>query len=561
MGQDKKKIKLKLFAQGVSAGFPSPADDYIDKNLDLNEYMIKHPAATYLIKVVGNSMIDAGISTGDILIVDRSIEPADSKIVVAVINGEFTLKRFRKIDNKIFLYPENSSFKPIEIKEEMECQIWGVVTFVIHSFENYMPRAFALIDRNNFYVSCEQVFNPKLRNRAVVVLSNNDGCVISRSQEAKSIGIEMGQPIFKCKEIVDKYKIQVLSSNFCLYGDMSNRVMSVISNLCPDFEIYSIDEAFIVFQYDRNFDIDFYLSGIRKTIYRWTGIPVSIGSGTTKTLAKAANKIAKRKRELNGVFNLITNDTEIDKYLKEINVSDIWGIGYSFSKLLKKHNINNAKELKNIPDSWIREHLKTPGLKTIHELRGIPCIIIEEANKPKKNIITSRTFGKDVESLNELNEAISSFVTNAAEKLRRQRSVASFVYIYIMSNPFKECERYYNSIVAYPSIPTANSLELIKYSLIGLNKIYKNKIKYKKAGIMLSGIIPELDAKSNLFSEPYPDSRDEGLMKVMDKINTIYGRDMIYPLSNGIKNSWGMRQLRKSPRYTTKFEELLTIKI
>ena len=424
-----------------------------------------------------------------------------------------------------------------------------------------MPKAYALIDCNNFYVSCEQVFNPKLRNKAVVVLSNNDGCVISRSQEAKSIGIEMGQPIFKCKDIVDKYNIQVLSSNFCLYGDMSNRVMTAISDLCSDVEIYSIDEAFIIFNYDKNLNINNYLTNIRNIVFKWTGIPVSIGSGITKTLAKTANRIAKKNNKLNGVFNLIINDLEIEKYLEEINVSDIWGIGYSFSKLLSKHNIYNAKQLRNLPDSWIRAHLKTPGLKTIHELRGIPCIEIDEVIKPRKTIITSRTFGKDVESIIELNEAVSSFVTNASEKLRKQKSVASCVHTYIMSNPFKDCERYYNSTIVYPTLPTANTLELINCSLAGLKKIYKDKIKYKKAGIMLSGIIPGIDAKTSLFFDPYSESKDESLMKVMDKINTIYGRDMIYPLSNGIKHSWGMRQLRKSQRYTTKFEELLTIKI
>jgi DNA polymerase V len=423
-----------------------------------------------------------------------------------------------------------------------------------------MIKAFALVDCNNFYVSCEQVFKPKLRDKAVVVLSNNDGCVISRSDKAKEIGIQMGQPIFKCKDMVKKYNIQVLSSNFSLYGDISNRVMSTLSQICSDIEIYSIDEAFILFNYENTFSIESYLKRIRDTVYKWTGIPVSIGSGTTKTLAKAANKIAKRNKELKGILNLIENP-DLENYLEQINVSDIWGIGRSFDKLLNKHKIFNAKQLRDLSDSWVREHLKTPGLKTIHELRGIPCIELDEVIKPKKSIITSRTFGSDVENLKELKEAISSFITNASDKLRQQNSVASCIHIYITSNPFKDVEKYYNSTIIYVNNPTANTLELIKYALIGLEKIYKDKIIYKKAGIMLSGIMPDIDAKSSLFFDTYPDSKEEKLMNVMDKINIKYGRNTIYPLSNGIEHNWKMRQLRKSQRYTTQLDELLTIKL
>lgn len=423
-----------------------------------------------------------------------------------------------------------------------------------------MSKAFALIDCNNFYVSCEQAFNPKLINKPVVVLSNNDGCVISRSQEAKDIGIKLGQPIFKYKDIVSKFNIQVLSSNYTLYGDISNRIMTIFSQICPNIEIYSIDEAFILFNYYKTFSIDDYFKKIRDTIYKWTSIPVSIGSGITKTLAKVANKIAKRNKELKGIFNLVDNP-ELDKYLESIDVSDVWGIGRSFAKLLNTNGIYNAKQLSNVSDTWAKKYLKTPGLKTVLELRGISCIELDNVVKPKKSIITSRTFGNDIESLEEMSEAISTFITNAVDKLRKQNSVASIVHIFIKSNPFKEGEKYYNSTTVYPTTPTANTLELIKCALIGLKKIYKDKVKYKRAGIMLSGLMKNMDAKSSLFSKAYPDSEEQKLMNVIDKINTKYGRNTIYPLSNGIKHKWKMKQLKKSQRYTTKLDELLTISI
>jgi DNA polymerase V len=423
-----------------------------------------------------------------------------------------------------------------------------------------MNKIFGLVDCNNFYVSCEQAFNPKLSNKPVVVLSNNDGCVISRSQEAKDLGITLGQPIFKCMDMVEKYNIQVLSSNFSLYGDISNRIMSTLSQICPDIEIYSIDEAFILLDSNQASNLEDYLKIIRDTIYKWTGIPVSIGAATTKTLAKVANKIAKRNKDLKGIFNLV-DKPNLEEYLETIDVSDIWGIGRSFVKLLNKHGVYNAKQLSTVNDSWAKKYLKTPGLKTVLELRGIPCIELNDVVQPKKSIITSRTFGNDICNIQEMTEAISTFTTNAADKLRKQNSVASCVQVFVMSNPFKDGEKYFNSTIIPTKIPTANTLDLIRYALIGLKKIYKDKIKYKKAGVMLSEIIQNEGAKSSLFDDVYPESKDEKLMNVIDNINLRYGRNTLYPLSNGIEHNWKMKQLRKSQRYTTNLNELLTINI
>lgn len=423
-----------------------------------------------------------------------------------------------------------------------------------------MSKIVALIDCNNFYVSCEQVFDPKLLNKPVVVLSNNDGCVISRSKEAKEAGIEMGAPIFKCNEIVKKYDVRILSANFSLYGDMSNRIMNTITYLCPEIEVYSIDEAFVEFDSKNMENVEEYIKYIKETIKKWTGIPVSIGASTTKTLAKLTNKIAKKNKEFNGVFSLL-GDKNLDEYLEKIEVSDVWGIGRSSTKLLNENNIYNAKQLSKLPYSWAKKYLKTPGLKTVLELKGIPCIKVEEVVKPKKSIITSRSFGKDIKNIEEMKEAISSFITIATEKLRKQKSIASLINVFVISNPFKEGLKYFNSNTVYLPSATADTFELIKHSLRGLEKIYKENVNYKKAGIMLAGIIPETNVNSTLFHKDYIKGKEEEFIKAMDIINIRYGRNTLFPASNGIEHNWKMKQLKKSKCYTTQWDELPIVKI
>jgi DNA polymerase V len=287
-----------------------------------------------------------------------------------------------------------------------------------------MQRVYSLIDCNNFYVSCERVFNPKLEGKPVIVLSNNDGCVIARSNESKALGIGMGVPVFKCKDLIKKHKIQVYSSNYTLYADMSQRVMDTLAQFTSDVEVYSIDEAFLSLSEFMSLNLTEYARDIRSTVKRWTGIPVSIGIGSTKTLAKVANKLSKRNPQYGGVFD-ITSHTQMNELLEQIRVEDIWGIGRQYTKLLNQNGIYTALQLKNASDTWIRKHMSVSGLRTVWELRGISCIPLEEAPPSKKAIISSRSFGRPVESLEELKEAIASYISRASEKLRAQQSVTS----------------------------------------------------------------------------------------------------------------------------------------
>lgn len=420
-------------------------------------------------------------------------------------------------------------------------------------------RVFALVDCDNFYVSCERVFNPKLKNRPVVVLSNNDGCVISRSNEVKEIGIPMGAPIFQYENIIKKYNIEVLSSNFTLYGDMSRRVMEIIKDFCPDIEIYSIDEAFLSFDRYKFHDIDEYIKKIRERVLKWTGIPISIGVGETKTLAKVATKFAKREKKLNGTLNIVDRE-DVDEFLKRIEIGDVWGIGAKFEELLKKNEVFTAFDYKYLPYEWVKKYLKTFGLRILLELNGISCIEIEYYEKPKKSILTSRSFGRDLENLDDLKQAISNFITIAAEKLRKQASLCQILSIFVMSNPFKDSEKYYKISTVYLPKPTANTSELIEYGINELKKIYKRGILYKKAGVVLSGLISESEEFLTFFNSTYKNSKEEALMKTIDIINKKFGRESIFPSSNGIKKTFKMRQLKRSKNYTTNWDDLLIVK-
>ncbi|MCX7846365.1 MAG: Y-family DNA polymerase [Dictyoglomaceae bacterium] len=421
-------------------------------------------------------------------------------------------------------------------------------------------KVFFIIDCDSFYVSCEKIFNPKLWKKPVVVLSNNDGCVISRSEEAKEIGIEMGIPIFKCNELVKKYDVQILSANFTLYGDISRRVMNTLSLFSPEIEIYSIDEAFLLFPYERNKDYTKIAEDIKKTVFKWVGIPVSIGIGNTKVLSKIALKIAKKDKKRK-IFSLL--DKDVDEILKDFPVEDIWGIGKRYENFLKSKGIDTAYKLKNLPDKFIKKYMTIVGLKLVWELRGISCIEFEEMPAPKKSITTSRSFGLDIENLEDLEEAISNFITISTEKLRRQKTLTSCVQVFLMSNPFKNTPQYFNEISVPLERPTANTLELIQYAKMGLRKIYKEGIKYKKAGVILSGFTSEKEIQLNFFINPYPKSKDENLMKALDEINKKYGRNTIIPASNGIyseNQKWRMRQKKRSKRYTTSWIEIPIVK-
>lgn len=299
-----------------------------------------------------------------------------------------------------------------------------------------MQKIFALVDCNNFYVSCERVFNPKLRGKPVIVLSNNDGCAVARSEEAKSIGVPMGAPVFMYQDLFRRHKVEMLSSNYTLYGDMSHRVMSTLSRFTPSMENYSIDEAFLDLSGFDHTNLTEYAKEIQATVKRWTGIPVSIGIAPSKTLAKIANKLAKKNPMCKGVLD-ITNHPRLDDFLQSINLEDVWGVGRQYTKLLMRNRILTALDLKNASDFWVKKHMTIVGLRMVLELRGISCIELDELNEPKQEIIRSRSFGKSVTDLQELKEAVAFHTTRAAEKLREQHSIASYISAFIETNRFK----------------------------------------------------------------------------------------------------------------------------
>lgn len=417
-----------------------------------------------------------------------------------------------------------------------------------------MASPIAIVDCNNFYASCEKVFNPKLEGKPVVVLSNNDGMIVARSAEAKALGIPMGEPLFKIEPLVKKHDIQIFSSNYTLYGDMSRRVMSILDQLCPTVEIYSIDEAFINFDGVKVKDVTAYSRYIRETIRQWIGITVSIGIAPTKTLAKLANRIAKKRPEYNGVLNLMEY-SELMPFLQTVSLDDVWGIGRQYYKKLKCRGANTAYDFTQMDDKWIRKNMTVMGLRTAYELRGIPCIKFEDMHPDKKAIISSRSFGRKVTSLADLKEAVATYTSRAAEKMRRQNSAASMISVFLRTNPFKDTPQYHNGVQAVLPTATDATNELIFYAMKGLEQIYREGFVYQKAGIMLTGFVPKGFAQPSMF-ETIDRDRLSKLMHVVDKINSDWGSGSIVFAQSGTKKEWKMKQDRKSPRYTTSWKEL-----
>ena len=414
----------------------------------------------------------------------------------------------------------------------------------------------ALIDCNSFYVSCERLFNQKIINKPVVVLSNNDGCVISRSTEAKKIGIKMGEPYFKVKNLVKKNNVQIFSSNYSLYGDISRRVMKTLKSFSSNIEIYSIDEAFIDLSHVEEKEVEKYGKEIRERVLKWTGIPTSVGISNTKTLSKVANYIAKKNKT--GVVFLKEN---IDEKLKTFNISNIWGVGKQLSKLYIKNGINTAYELKNISNSWVKKSTNVLGAKTVMELRGISCINLETQEIKRKSCCVSRSFGKKIESLEKLKESITTHCLNAAEKIRNDSQTTRSITVFIRTSPFDKYKKYYsNSITIDLPLATSNSLELIKKAITGLVKIYKYGYFYQKAGIVLSKLKDADQSELNLLT-PLMENKSKTLMKAIDFTNAKYGRNSISIAQAGIDNSWKMRREHFSNIDTASFESLPTIKI
>ena len=417
-------------------------------------------------------------------------------------------------------------------------------------------KVFALIDCNAFYVSCERVFNPKLNNRPVVALSNNDGCIISRSKEAKALGIKMGVPLFKVKDIVEKEKVVVFSSNYTLYADMSRRVMNIISSSSPYTEIYSIDEAFVELS-SLPIDYESYAHQLRQTILQHTGIPVSIGIASTKTLAKVANHKAKKDDSLNGVCSLV-NYNNIDRILELTEVGDVWGVGRRLSKKLINHGIHNAKLLKNCSDSWIRKMMSVNGLKTITELRGISCIPLEEYSMTRKSCCTTRSFGKLLTNLEDIEQAVTTFARRAAERIRSESLAASCVSVFVRTNPFDKKSAYYsNGASRTLSHPTHDSITIIETALLLTKRIFKNNYQYKKAGVLLSGLCDDSEIQETLFEKNYNQNSD--LMSAIDAINYRYGRDTLQMASECKVGNWKQKRKNCTRNYTTQIDRLLLV--
>lgn len=412
----------------------------------------------------------------------------------------------------------------------------------------------ALVDCNNFYASCERVFNPKIENKPVIVLSNNDGCVIARSNEAKALGIKMGEPAFKLKNLIEKYKINVFSTNFALYGDLSKRVMNVMSAEVDKIEIYSIDEAFL--------DLTDYASkergvAIKKKVQQWTGIPVSVGIAPTKVLAKVAGHIAKKYTKA-GVF-MFDDEDLIKRALNVFKVEDLWGIGRKNAKKLKAVGIHTALQFRECDSSWIQRNLSINGVRLQKELYGEVCYPIEVTRKRKKNICTARSFGTEIKELSKLKEAIGSHANTCATKLRKEKSCCTTVSVFLSTNPFKPQAKQYNPYkMIQLEVPTNDSMEIVKIAIKGLESIYRDEYIYKKAGVIVGRAVPQEEIQLSIF-DALDRKKRKNINRVVDKINSLMGKNKVYLAVQGTGRKWKLKQEKLSPCYTTRFTDILEV--
>jgi DNA polymerase V len=413
---------------------------------------------------------------------------------------------------------------------------------------------FALVDANNFYVSCERLFRPELNEKPVIVLSNNDGCAISRSNEAKALGIKMGVPYFQIKDLVQKHQISIFSSNYTLYADMSARIMNNLARFTPDVEVYSIDECFLGLKGLR--ELPKYATRIRSTVIRNTGIPVSIGIAPTKTLAKLANKIAKKNPT--GVCVLETTE-QIDSAVKDFSIADLWGIGRAYQRKLELANVTTAGQLRAMRESWVKKELTVQGLRLYHELWGRPCIPLKESLERKKGICTSRSFGKLTNSLEELIEATTAYASRLAEKLRADKSCATLMHIQLLTNRFRKDLLQYSPFITLPlAHPANNTPDLVKVAVMGLKRVYEPRYMYSKVMVMATGLIPEQEVQLHLFTD-WNGPKNNTVSKLMDKLNQYYGTGTIRLASEGFRKRWAMKRENVSPNYTTNWSDILKV--
>jgi DNA polymerase V len=416
---------------------------------------------------------------------------------------------------------------------------------------------YAIVDCNNFYASCERVFNPQLRGRPIVVLSNNDGNIIARSAEAKALGIKMGDAYFKQKEFLSKNKVAVFSSNYTLYGDMSARVMDVLSMLVYDVEVYSIDEAFLKFDgYDKMYNsLEDFGYSLKKHVQQWTGIPVSVGVAPTKTLAKLANRFAKK----GGGVHVLAGEKEIEQALIQTELGDIWGIGRRYAAFLSGQGLKNAYDFSQMPLQWVRQHMSVVGERMCRELNGQSCLPLEMVGGPKKGMGSSRSMRKPLKTLSQVREAAATFMARIAEKLRLQHSAASVITVFVGTNSFKkDIPQYRNYQTLTLPVASDNSGEMIAYALRGIEHIYRDGYEYKRVGVMVTGIIPTTQVQAGLFDK-LDRAKAGKVMSAMDELNARFGRNVVRPAAMGKGEHAKTSQQLLSPSYTTRWEDVITV--
>ena len=428
---------------------------------------------------------------------------------------------------------------------------------------------YAIVDCNSFYCSCERLFRPDLRTKPVVVLSNNDGCIISRTDEAKALGIDMGAPLFESRQLLKQHAVSVFSSNYHLYGDLSMRVMDTLRFLSDDatyrcVEVYSVDEAFINLSHLPPEALQGFAERLRDVVFLWTGIPVSVGIAPSKVLSKVANRLAKKSKVKSACVMVLDTADKVQQALEMTDVSDLWGIGRKYSRKLKEmYGLNTGWQLKHMPQEWARKNLGgVVGVRMIKELNGESCIQMKDPLEKKKMIATTRMFGKPVFDLQSLKEAVATFTSRAAEKLRRQYGAASGIDVFVVTNGREGASYEYNPMHHHRYFTmmraTSDTSELIQAALPLVESLYINGTKYVKAGVMLTGIVPDNALQGDLFSPPAR-NQNRALMQAMDNINFSMRDDMVKFVASGLTRNWKMRQEMRSPRFTTRWDEVYQV--
>ncbi len=418
---------------------------------------------------------------------------------------------------------------------------------------------YALVDCNNFYASCERLFDPSLHKRPIVVLSNNDGCVIARSDEAKAIGIVMGSPVFMMGEVIKKNGVAVFSSNYTLYGDLSDRVMQTLNSFVPRIEIYSIDEAFLDLSGMNGQDLFALGAKIRQRVKKDIGIPVSVGIAPTKTLAKMANRYAKKCTKPAGVF-WAANEDLIREMLGQTCVEHVWGIGHQYSLFLQKHGFKTALDLANAPEEWIRKNMSVVGQRLLTELKGVPCLQSLYKARPKKNICTSRSFGNLLSDKAEIKVVVANYAALCATKLRQQKSCCKKLEVFIQTNPHKMAHKqYFMSVVINLETASNNAGDIIKYAMKGFDIIFKEGYRYLKCGVIVMDLVPENVFQGSIFSTTNTNAKT--MMDTMDKLNKGSGSELVRTASQGFERRYKLKAEYLSPCYTTNLKDILKVKI